>query len=43
MELETVVVDLVVHEPSKEEMTVSEGPGLDNNVDSGPDMPLLTC
>ena len=40
MDLETVVVDSVVHEPSKEEILVSEGPGLDYNVNSGPEMPF---
>ena len=40
MNLETVVVDSVVYEPSKEDMLVSEGPGLDYNVDSEPEMPF---
>ena len=33
-----MVVDSVVYEPSKEEMPVSEWPGLDYHVDSGPEM-----
>ena len=40
MDLETVVADSVVYEPSREQMPVSEGPGLDYNVDSGPEMPI---
>ena len=36
---EAVVVDSVVYEPSKEEMPVSEGLGLDNHIDSGPETP----
>ena len=40
MDLETVVVDSGVYEPSKEEMPVSEGPDLDYDVDSGPAMPF---
>ena len=35
-----MVADSVVYEPSREEMLVSEGPGLDYNVDSGPEMPI---
>ena len=31
---DTVVVDSFVYELSKEEMLVSEGPGLDNHVDA---------
>ena len=34
---DTVAVDSVVYEPSKEELLVSEGPGLDNHVASGPE------
>ena len=34
------VADSVVYEPSREEMPVSEGPGLDYTVNSGPEMPF---
>ena len=41
MNLETVFTDSVVYEPSREEIPVSEGPGMDFNVDSGPEMPFV--